>query len=64
MLCVYHLYMYVILLILMTHINVEKIQENLDSLKLSLNNFTLVKCVQFHIHVAMQCFCMQIWSCF
>ena len=64
MLCVYHLNMCFTLWILMTHINIEKIQENAASLKLCLNNFTSVKCVRFRTREAMQCFCMQTWSCF
>ena len=40
MLCVYHLYVYVTLWILMTHINIEKIQENFASLKLGLTLVT------------------------
>ena len=64
MLCVCHLNMCFPLWILMTHVNIEKIQENVASLKLCLNNFTSVKCVRFHTHEAMQCFCMQTWSCF
>lgn len=65
MLCVYHLYVYVTFLVLVTHINVgKKKQENVASLRLSLTNFRLVKCMRFHIHVAMQCCCMQTWSCF
>ena len=63
MLCVYPLLMYVSALVLMTHINVGKIQENLASLRHSLTNFGLVKCVQFHIHVAVGCLCMQTWTC-
>jgi len=58
-LCVYYLYMYVTLWILITHINIEKIQENFASLKRGPNSFSLVKCIRFHTHEAMHCFCMQ-----
>lgn len=54
MLCAHHLDMHVTLWILMTHINVEKTQENLASLKLCLNSFSLVA-LQF-LHVTTRCF--------
>lgn len=56
MLCAHHLDMHVTLWILMTHINVEKTQENLASLKLCLNSFSLVKRIRFHTREATRCF--------
>lgn len=58
------LYMHVTLLVAMTRVNVGKMPENLASLRLSQTKFTLVKCAQFHIHGAVQCFCMQTCSGF